>query len=63
VANKEKLVFEIAHRNPSNSVFWHIDGVLVGTTKDIHQIGLNPTKGKHMLSLSDNTGETLEYTF
>ena len=58
-----KTVFEIAHRNPSNSVFWHIDGVLVGTTKDIHQLGLNPSKGKHMLSLSDNTGETLNIPF
>ncbi len=58
-----KTIFEIAHRNPSNSVFWHIDGFLVGTTKDIHQLGLNPTKGKHMLSLSDNTGETLDIPF
>jgi len=58
-----KTVFEIAHRNPSNTVYWHIDGVLVGTTQDIHQLGLNPSKGKHMLSLSDNTGETLNIPF
>ena len=58
-----KTVFEIAHRNPSNTVYWHIDGTLVGTTRDIHQLGLNPTKGKHMLSLSDNTGETLNIPF
>jgi penicillin-binding protein 1C len=58
-----KTVFEIAHRQPSNAVYWHIDGALVGTTRDIHQLGLNPTKGKHMLSLSDNTGETLTIPF
>lgn len=58
-----KTVFEIAHRQPSNTVFWHLDGALVGTTRDIHQLGLNPTKGKHMLSLSDNTGETLNIPF
>lgn len=58
-----KTVFEVAHRNPSNTVFWHLDGVMIGTTKDIHQLGLNPTKGKHMLSLSDNTGETLNIPF
>lgn len=58
-----KTIFEIAHRSPSNTVFWHIDGVLMGTTKDIHQLGLNPAKGKHMLSLSDNTGETLNIPF
>lgn len=58
-----KTIFEIAHRHPSNTVFWHVDGTLVGTTKDIHQLGLNPSKGKHMLSLSDNTGETLNIPF
>jgi penicillin-binding protein 1C len=58
-----KTIFEIAHRQPSNTVFWHLDGTLIGTTKDIHQLGLNPAKGKHMLSLSDNTGETLNVPF
>ncbi len=58
-----KTIFEIAHRQPSNSVFWHLDGALIGTTRDIHQLGLNPSKGKHMLSLSDNTGEILNIPF
>jgi penicillin-binding protein 1C len=58
-----KTIFEIAHRQPSNTVFWHLDGTLIGTTKDIHQLGLNPAKGKHMLSLSDHTGETLNVPF
>jgi penicillin-binding protein 1C len=58
-----KTVLEIAHRNPSNVVFWHIDGVLVGTTKEIHQLGIAPAKGKHMLTVSDNTGETLTIPF
>ncbi len=58
-----KTVFEIAHRNSSNVVFWHLDGVLIGTTKEIHQLGLNPSKGKHILSISDNTGETLTIPF
>lgn len=58
-----KTVFELAHRNPANTVFWHLDGMLVGTTKDIHQLALAPNKGKHMLSLSDNTGETLNIPF
>lgn len=58
-----KTIFEVAHRNPSNIVFWHLDGALVGSTTDIHQLGLNPSKGKHMLSLSDNAGETLNIPF
>ncbi len=58
-----KTVLEIAHRNPSNVVFWHLDGVLVGTTKEIHQLGVAPAKGKHLLTVSDNTGETLTIPF
>ena len=58
-----KTVLEIAHRNPSNTVFWHLDGNLIGTTKEIHQLGVAPPKGKHMLTVSDNTGETLTIPF
>lgn len=58
-----KVVLEIAHRHASNTVFWHLDGALVGTTKNIHQLALAPSKGKHMLSLSDNSGETLTIPF
>lgn len=58
-----KTIFEIAHQHSTNSVFWHIDGKLIGITKDIHQLGLNPTKGKHMLTISDNTGETINIPF
>ncbi len=58
-----KTVFEIAHRNSSSTVFWHLDGALVGTTSHIHQLGLSPSRGKHMLSLSDSNGETLTIPF
>ena len=58
-----KTVFEIAHRNPNNIVFWHIDGVLVGTTRNIHELGVSPEKGKHMLTLTDNVGETMNIPF
>jgi len=58
-----KTVLEIAHRNPANTVFWHLDGVLVGTTTEIHQLGIAPARGKHLLTVSDNTGETLTIPF
>jgi penicillin-binding protein 1C len=63
VENKEKLFSKLPIVNLLTTVFWHLDGALIGTTRDIHQLGLNPTKGKHMLSLSDNTGETLNIPF
>lgn len=58
-----KTVFELAHRQASQTVFWHLDGALVGTTTEIHQLGLAPARGKHLLTVSDNTGETLTIPF
>lgn len=56
-------VFEVAHRNPKTQIHWHIDESYVGTTKDIHQLGINPAKGKHMLTLVDENGESLTISF
>lgn len=58
-----RTVFEVAHRNMHSVIYWHLDGALVGTTSDIHQLGLSPAKGKHMLSLTDEQGETLTIPF
>jgi penicillin-binding protein 1C len=56
-------VFEVAHRNPATTIFWHIDEAFIGSTQQIHQLGLNPPKGKHLLTLVDENGETLTISF
>lgn len=58
-----KTVFEVAHRNPSATIFWHLDNVYVGSTQQFHQLALNPPIGKHLLTLVDENGETLKQTF
>ncbi|MBS1635566.1 MAG: penicillin-binding protein 1C [Bacteroidetes bacterium] len=58
-----KAIFEAAHREPGRTIFWHLDGALAGTTKDIHQLAVNPTKGKHYLNLTDDAGESLTVLF
>jgi penicillin-binding protein 1C len=60
---QSRAVFELAHRNPQTLVYWHLDDVFAGTTQNIHQLGLNPSKGKHILTLVDENGETLSLTF
>lgn len=56
-------IFELAHRNATTTVYWHIDGEFIGSTKKIHHMALNPPQGKHVLTLVDDTGETLERQF
>ncbi len=62
-SEQSKTVFELAHRNRQNIVYWHLDDTFIGSTQNIHQMGLNPTKGKHLLTLTDETGENLVIGF
>ncbi len=58
-----KTVFELAHRQPNNTVFWYIDNDFIGTTKNFHQFAVQPPPGKHLLVLTDETGERIEQAF
>ena len=53
------MVFKISHRKPSTTIFWHLDNVYIGSTKNIHEMALNPSKGKHRLTLVDENGITI----
>jgi penicillin-binding protein 1C len=59
----ESAVFELAHRNPTITVYWHLDGTYVGSTRKTHHLALNPELGKHTLTLMDDNGEVLEEHF
>ena len=56
-------IFQAAHRNPDMEVFWHLDGVYLGSTKVFHQMSLQPAVGKHQLALVDRDGFRIERTF
>ena len=58
-----KTVFEVAHRRPNATVHWHIDDEFVGSTSGIHQMGVTPDEGEHILTLVDENGETLSQKF
>jgi penicillin-binding protein 1C len=57
------VVFELAHRNPVLAVFWHLDGNFLASTIKDHRISLNPTSGKHQLTVIDENGEILQEEF
>lgn len=56
-------VFELAHRSATTKVYWHLDGEFIGETKKTHQLALNPGEGKHILTVVDETGESIERSF
>jgi penicillin-binding protein 1C len=56
-------VFELAHRNSNTTVFWHLDGIYIGSTSGVHNIALNPGEGKHILTAVDDQGQFIERHF
>ncbi|MCA0238445.1 MAG: penicillin-binding protein 1C [Bacteroidetes bacterium] len=56
-------VFQVAHRTPDIEIFWHLDGVYLGSTRTFHQMALQPPVGQHVLALVDKDGYRLEQRF
>lgn len=58
-----KTVFQVAHRKGNTLIYWHLDGVFIGSTQGNHQMGLTPDEGIHTLTLVDEEGESLIQQF
>lgn len=56
-------VFKVAHRSATSTVYWHLDNEYIGSTQGNHQLGLRPEEGQHLLTLVDESGETLVQRF
>ena len=54
-----ELTFELAHSHSNATVFWHIDADYLGSTRDFHKYTFRPSRGKHILTVVDNEGNTL----
>ena len=61
--NLTRIIPEIAHRNPSCKIFWHIDDSYIATTKYIHQIEIIAGAGYHTLTAVDEDGNSIKCGF
>ncbi len=57
------VTFNLAHRNPSTTIYWHLDNEYVGQTRKIHQMTLIPEVGKHTVTAVDESGNTISASF
>lgn len=58
-----RAVFQASHRNGATKVFWHLDGVYLGQTEQLHEFAVSPSVGQHVLSVVDAQGETVVRQF
>lgn len=58
-----QTVFEAAHSDTKETIYWHLDGQYLGSTKRVHQMGLFTKPGKHILHLLDGQGQELNLRF
>ncbi|HET6556156.1 MAG TPA: penicillin-binding protein 1C [Prolixibacteraceae bacterium] len=61
--NPGNVVFEVAHRENSAKIFWHLDDQYIGATSYIHQKALSPALGQHLITLTDEKGNSIKRLF
>jgi len=57
------LILKIAHSKPESTVFWYLNDTYIGSTKDIHELGIKPSPGKHIITVVDEFGNESKRQF
>jgi len=60
---KGKVVFEAAHQQNQQTIFWHLDDIYLGSTEDEHVLACTVPHGKHSLTLIDEKGFSIHQSF
>ena len=60
---KGRTVFSAAHRDHHASIFWSLDDSFIMKTKNTHQVSINPSPGKHIITLTDDQGNSISRNF
>jgi len=59
---RAKLTLELAHNDRSAVVFWHINDEYIGYTRNFHTLSINPSPGRHSITVVDQEGNTISTT-
>jgi penicillin-binding protein 1C len=58
-----RVITEVAHRDPSKKIFWHLDNSYIATTRFIHQTEILAEPGPHVLTAVDEDGNSIKCSF
>ncbi len=57
--DRQQVIFEIAHRNPSKTIYWTLNDTFLGQTRLNHQMPIDVAKGAYELRCVDEDGVEL----
>lgn len=55
-----ELIIKIAHAIPETTLYWYIDETFIGKTKNIHDLAIIPSEGKHLITVVDEFGNDIK---
>ena len=58
-----KAIFEIVHRMPESTIYWHLDETYIGSTRSNHRVEVSPRPGNHIMTIVDEKGESIRWNF
>jgi penicillin-binding protein 1C len=58
-----RVIPEVAHRDPSKKIFWHLDNNYLTTTRFLHQTEFLAAPGTHLLTAVDEDGNSIKCSF
>lgn len=56
-----ELVLKVAHSKPELELYWSVDEMYVGSTKDIHDMVILPKPGQHIITVVDELGNEIKH--
>lgn len=59
----QEAIFQVAHRRQNATVYWSLDDDFSGTTQAPHQLPFRPEPGLHILTVTDDKGESRKVKF
>ncbi|MCL2335466.1 MAG: penicillin-binding protein 1C, partial [Endomicrobia bacterium] len=60
---QQKFIFQAAHVRPDATIYWHVDEEFIGKTSGEHRLSCVVLPGKHLLTLTDERGESRRVGF
>lgn len=61
--SRGKTVFTATHRDADAKLFWSLDDEYAGSTQRYHQLAFSPAAGRHILTITDEKGNSVSRSF